>query len=306
MLARLLWLCCWILAAGCSSAPAIVAGWESRVVSVAEQAPAEFSGAATILDGFDPPGKTGRYATGDRALFGLEFHDGSRVQRWTMLLDVVESTVREDGEPLIRLGTIVSRNSDGTTDRLAFVSELLELRATRLDSDHRVQAESTIRIPRQFLSSGLAAACEVCQDWQPGTELSSEDNAAGLRGMTACRALFDVIQNDEMLSDVLWQIARKPSAWSVVTRGGVAVKIETSPNRAVPLEGRPGSPGTVYRLPIVISANDEPALLVVADVTEPHSPWNLAAGLVAISAQRPGEPDVRLHARLLAARRAPE
>src|SRR5690606_2169960 len=90
-----------LLAAACSSGPGLVDGWETDIASGGELS---FAGAATILEGFDPAGGTSRFEKGDQALFGFEFHDGPRVQRWTLLLEVVEPTARENGEPVLRLG----------------------------------------------------------------------------------------------------------------------------------------------------------------------------------------------------------
>lgn len=59
-----------------------------------------------------------------------------------------------------------------------------------------------------------------------------------------------------------------------------------------------------FELPVQLTVNRVPALRCKFFVTEPKSPLNLCAGVVAVTAWHPRDPDTELRMRLLAARRA--
>lgn len=264
-----------------------------------------FEGARAILDGIDPGQSADRLERGDRALYGLTFDDGTgEPERWLMLVEVVEPIVERDGEPLIRINGMSLSVSGGERQTVSSVSEIAKLRLTRLALDGTEKGRSELDLPREPLTFGLARACAIYDAPGAAQHLSKDD--VRILGMTilSAEALFDIVQRDELLADLMWQAARSPSLWSIVSSG---FRVDVGLSIALDNSVRVGEVGTrgdpIYRFPIEIRANDEPALLVLADVTEPRSPWNVAAGVVGLTVRRPGDDDARLTVRLLAARR---
>ena len=296
-----------LLASGCAGTPAVPDRWFADLDASPTATSADFPGSDAILTGFAEPGDGQIYRAGDRALYGLEFANGQSITRWTMLVEVVDPAVHKDGEPLITIGTMTLTGSDGRSVTIPLVSEVLRLRLTRFDESGHPTATSELDVARDCLTFGFARGCEVFQGWVRGERPATDDELRTTgETVSACESLFRLVQEDDLLADVLWQIARTPSVWSVVTHGGVDVGIDLKLDASQPFTASVPGLGTRYRLPLEIQANDEPSLLVVADVVEPRSPWNVAAGVVALTARRPGDESANLSVRLLAAQRAPD
>jgi len=108
------------------------------------------------------------------------------------------------------------------------------------------------------------------------------------------------------LRDVLFSVAKRPSVWSVVSRfgrldadfrfrsGGVTVSPDSP-------EGFAGV-GRSHVVPFDFVLNGDIVLSCSTLVAEARTPLRLCGGIVAIVATSPENPDVRLVARVLAAR----
>jgi hypothetical protein len=114
-----------------------------------------------------------------------------------------------------------------------------------------------------------------------------------------------VILSRPELVDILWRIADKPSAWSIIKNGGsVAVGINSDEDPAVADSASWALPGyALFRFPVVISLNQKPALRCALIVTSPRPPLLTCAGIVGIAAEPAENSDRRLEIRVVAAHR---
>lgn len=113
-----------------------------------------------------------------------------------------------------------------------------------------------------------------------------------------------VILSSPELVDILWRVADKPSAWSIIKNGGsIAVGINSDEDPALADSASWALPGySVFRFPVVIALNQKPALRCALIVTSPRPPLLPCAGIVAIAAEPAGNSDKRLEIRVVAAR----
>jgi hypothetical protein len=115
-----------------------------------------------------------------------------------------------------------------------------------------------------------------------------------------------VVLSSSELVDILWRVADKPSAWSIIKHGGsVAVGIRSNEDPAVVDSASWALPrNALYRFPIVIDLNEKPALRCTLVVTDPHPPLLTCAGIIGIAAEPAENSDKRLEIRVVAAHRA--
>lgn len=178
----------------------------------------------------------------------------------------------------------------------AFVSP--DLLAIGLEESCRTNLDLTSRYPAP--PPGTTA---------PPATLTEAEERAMLTFMPALMSFYDVVQNTPGLRDILWSLIEKPSAWSVVKRGGrVDTNLELGDNSVAPtgIPGWPGSTPPRYRMSFALSFNGHPALNCSLFVTAPVTPLLTTAGIVALVAEPPGRTDKHLEIRLVAARRGPE
>jgi hypothetical protein len=174
----------------------------------------------------------------------------------------------------------------------------------------------------EFLGLGLDAACRLSLRMHEGTEaapsggpaakppmpLSESDERTLFGTAPALAAFVQGIQATPALSEIFWAITKRPSAWTIVRHGGNLVfSVATTGEGGVvaaagwPLLGLP-----VYRMPLLLSFYQEPALRFTLFVTAPRPPLLATAGIVGIIAEPPRAEGKRLEIRLLAGRRAPD
>jgi len=171
----------------------------------------------------------------------------------------------------------------------------------------------------EFLGLGLDSACSIVlnafensePNEVPKTVTLSEQQERTFAGLSpALNAMFESIQNTPGLREILWEIAEKPSVWSIVRRGG---KIEPSMDLGdksrwgivAPLTWAPaGVP--IYRLSPSLLLNRKLAVDFSLIVVAPRPPLLTTAGVIGIVATSPGSKSKRLDIRVLAARRASE
>ncbi|MGA7726271.1 MAG: hypothetical protein WCA95_13430 [Opitutaceae bacterium] len=115
-----------------------------------------------------------------------------------------------------------------------------------------------------------------------------------------------VILSRPELVDILWSVADKPSAWSIVMHGGnIAVGITSDEDPAVADSASWALPGhALFRFPVVIHLNGIPALRCALIVTSPRPPLLACAGIVGIAAEPAENSDRRLEIRVVAAHRS--
>lgn len=152
---------------------------------------------------------------------------------------------------------------------------------------------------QSHLETGFVTACEASAGPVTG-EVEREQSDAHV----ALVAFLGVIQNDEHLRSIFWQILRMPTLWSIITNFGVRIRLapEFGDARATSasVDHRPTK---AWNMPLQVLGNGSPVLLSNLRVVAPSSPRALCAGVVSLVVVRPGDPDMYLTTQLLAARR---
>jgi hypothetical protein len=117
-------------------------------------------------------------------------------------------------------------------------------------------------------------------------------------------ALLRVVQDDDVLAALLWQVIEKPSVWSVVASLGVSVTLQPQFFVAEHVE-QPACGGVKpWRLPMSVVVNDQPALQTELFVAPAVRPFALCGGILGITAWHPRDPSRQASLLLLAARTA--
>ena len=178
---------------------------------------------------------------------------------------------------------------------------LAEVNRGRPESERGGIGLSTQPFPAEQVAAARATAEAA------GVTVDDERAFAGL--MPALAGFFSVAESTPGLREIMFEIVEKPSAWSLLKRGGrvepfFSLNLEhvtVPPPRA---DGR-----EVYQLPVGLALNDRPALACTFEVTAPLPPLLTSAGIVTLTATPPvaeGEtPPKRLVVQVAAARRAP-
>lgn len=274
---------------------------------------ADFPGASRLLAGFDAAGDD-TWRAGDEVLFGLQLRSGTDVQRWLLHLRLIEpKAIARAGEgapehsPLPPLQ--FTFHVAGAPRQYASVPS--RAIATVCDADGNVLGRSEPVLPRDFLARGFAEACGAVMSWLPRSHdaesvdrfLRDKETLFAEATITAV-ALLRVVQDDRVLSPLLWQVMEKPSLWSVVSSLGVSVTLQPNFHVAAHVE-QPACGGvSPWRVPMAVLVNDQRALDTELSVVPAVRPFALCGGIVGITARNPHDPTREASLVLLAARTA--
>ncbi len=295
-----------ILLGACAGAAPSVEWWTAAAAHDDDTRidPAAFPFATQLVDGLDAPGPAEHLTAGDRALFAVELRDVDATPRWLLLVEIVEPAISTPVGPVFAMGSITVRTDSGREREANVFSRVGGLRLTRFDLDGRELARSEIQVPHLALEHGFAKACVMHELHGLGlpTATDAELDSFG-KTIVSLQAVLQIVRSDAQLAAILQSVARAPSLLSIVGNLGVRVAIVPDFIHAHRLGPWPADGDPLWRIPLTITANDEPAVLALVDVVEPRSPWNLSAGLVRLTARRPGDERARLVMQLLAARR---
>ncbi len=278
---------------------------------------ADFPGGPSVLEGFDAlePGSTWR--AGDEVLFGLRLRRGQTARHWLLHLRVTEPVaIARDGDELARGKHLPpvewTIRINGEAQR--FSSARCRALATVLDARGNVLGRSEPQLPRDFLAGGFGAACElVAQGAQ--RRARGDQVAAFYRGLemrpfsdatVTAVALLQVVQDDDVLSPLLWEVIERPSLWSIVANLGARVILRPRFHAAVERASAvPAVAPTAWQVPMSLLVNDETVLVVDLFVTPSAPPVALCGGVLGAIARHPRDADVEFSLLLLAARRGP-
>ena len=286
-------------------------------VAVAEVATAaDFPGAAAVLAGFDPLEPGAPWRGGDEVLFGLRLRRGHTARHWLLHLRLTEPiAIARAGDDAGRPGThlpplewTIRINGEPQV----FSSARCRTLATVLDAQGNVLGRSEPELPRDFLATGFGEACEL-------VARGAQHRPRGDRGVAFYRgldvrpfseatvtavALLQVVQDDHVLSPLLWEVIERPSLWSVVTNLGARVILRPRFHAAVEVPSAvPAVAHTVWQVPMGLLVNDETALAIDLFVTPAAPPVSLCGGVLGATARHPHDPDLEFAVLLLAARR---
>ena len=300
-----------LLALGaCSAAPSTDGWWRAAGAVDAEtrlDSPV-FHGAAQLLSGFDAPTERDRLEDGDRALFAVELREsGEEPSRFLIRVAVASAAVRHGGQEMVWTMSYRMNSTSGKSEVFREVCRLVQLHVSRHDLDGTQEAESDVYLGRAALETGFAETCATFVETGAGPEVTLSSEQAHDIGLSvmSLRALMTIVESDRQLSELLQRVARRPSLASIISNFGVEIGIEAELHNAQRIAVPEVAGAEAWRVPLVIRANGEPAVLVLAEVVTPRSPWNLSAGVVRLTARRPGDEEARLVMQAIAVRHCP-
>jgi len=270
----------------------------------------DFPAPARMLRGFDRRGGAEDWRAGDEVLFGLRLRKGGTERHWLLQLRVLDPLVANDaGEhPNVEWWLRINGQQEH------FTSRQCRIEAVVMDSEGQVLGRSQPRLPRDFLTSGVAGACRLIDERVP-QEMRGITGPSGevvlpvatreLAEATVCAvSMLQVVQEDDVLAPLLWEVVEKPSLWSVVTNLGASVVLRPEFQRVArersPL---PGNYDPTWSLPMELEVNDKAALSLELLVAESSPPFAVCGGLFGATARHPRDAGVEFSLLLLSARR---
>lgn len=276
----------------------------------------EFPGANHLLHGFGARSSDAEWRCGDSVLFGLRLRRGETSERWLLHVVVTEPEAKAErvgdeaeGEPLPPVSWPIK--VDGTTEY--FRSSLCRVAVTVAAADGTVLAETHPLLPRDFLQHGFAPALKQVQrvmrdhpERLGRQEFYANLNSRALAEAVVCAvALVQVVQDDEVLSPILWQVVQRPPLLSVFTNFGVNVVIEPRFHDAARAEVPVGLErrGPVWNVPMRLLVNDSLALTADLLVGSSDAPLATCGGILGVAARHPSDPSIEFSMLLLAAQR---
>lgn len=237
------------------------------------------------------------FRLGDGAVYGLRLVAGTAVEEWLVSLEV------EKAAPDV----MILHRFDLSGREVAIGTSSVGVRATVHDREGRVVQSSTSSVGEAFLRAGSLEACDLvgARGWRTGTAAQPTDAEASIlvRGVMGMYQLFGVLRENEALGPLLLQVVRRPSLLSIIANGGVTLQLEARLEEAVQVDPTPFGAPRAMRYPVRILANGTLALEAAFFVVAPQPPNHLSAGVVAIDAWHPDEPERRFTMRLLGGRR---
>lgn len=251
----------------------------------------------------------GAMRTGDQAWLALELRDDGSRRQWLLELLALSE------ESLEVQQTMTLDALDGRKFTLSSGMTMLAVTVHgpfTADAGATVPSSATaVAVPGTFLREGLAGACEVgLRSWR---SLESNDPAqvrtvsdADMRtycsGFATLVAFLQLVQNNDVLSSVLWEVIDKPSPLAVLF-AGFSISLGIDPHfHSIEVVERPvPNVGVGYRLPLDLRINDTPALRMELLVVSPDPPLQICGGIVAIEGRHPARPNRRLSLWLVAA-----
>ena len=291
-------LSCLLVIAGCRT-PALK-------LEIAESAPelVAFHPPEGMLTGFDAPGETA-IRDGDQILLGVRLTDTKLEKTWFIHLTMLADMAMREGRALNYVGTWTITDSGGRRT-VRYPSWLVPARLKLLDAEGKELGSSVILLPARFLQRGFFAASRMgralpATKWRPETRTQYEQV---LIGASTLLTLMQMIQDEKLLADILWQVVAYPSLLGIVMNLGVRVAVTPSFEVSKPTKVTIGD--QVHegeRFPFAITANAEPAFLAELTAIAPSSPMTATGGMWRIIGHQAGRKTRQLEIRVLAARR---
>lgn len=238
---------------------------------------------------------------GDEVTYELTLDQSARSRRWTLRFVVVEVEPLDSAQPVPSSQGV---DRDGESARFSTARTWMDIYVTD-DDPARPARVTRDSIRTDHLVTGLFFAAEVLERVlraMAGHEEAEIDGEVFGNALGSFMAVMEVLQDNDELAPILWEVIEKPSVWSVVTQG---VRLGLSMDVAKPwTTGIPEAAGPAFRLPVSLSVNDQPALRVSALVVESRAPITTGAGILSLVAERPDGSGTRARMRLIGARRA--
>jgi len=149
------------------------------------------------------------------------------------------------------------------------------------------------------------AELNACRKWFTRFTLSPVEERAENEGFFAATTFFDVARSVPQLNNLAQEVMVMPSLVSLVTHVGLNTSyvfgwVEV---KAVATDRVPMAQPT-YEFPVNVFFNGKHGAAATLTVTKPRPPLQVCGGIMAISAEYPGDPDRRFRLRVIAARPA--
>lgn len=263
-----------------------------------------------LLQGFDAAQADGDWRVGDEVLFGLRLLRDGEVRHWLLHVRLTEPLARSsDASPLPPVDWSIRINGEPQQ----FASRPCRVVATVMD-EHGVElGRSEPILPRDFLARGIAGACRLVHEHLSGAGVLERrrryrriDVRPLAEGTVSAVALLQVVQQDDVLAPLLWQVVSGPSLWSVLRNLGARVVLRPRFHELAEVPSPVAAVrGSAFVLPLTLSVNDEAALAVDLFVAAAAPPFALCGGVLGATARHPTDPGLALSIRLLSARRGP-
>lgn len=255
---------------------------------------AEFPGARAILQGFTAPTQREEWRAGESILYALRLEHGVDCERWLVRLSVADAEVAFARDDALTLG--VSIGDEGS---VTLMSAYRRYAVAVFQADGTPLGESLVKVPYDFLRFSFLDACAALKR-RPLRD-ADKTNVAGAHA--ALISFLSILQEDPVLSPILWRVVDRPSVLSVIASFGASLGIAADLESAVP-EPTPGVSGwnrDAVRFPLTLTINGGRALDARILATDPLVPLRMGGGIVSVEATRPSNPAVRFTAQVLAA-----
>ena len=258
--------------------------------TAAASQPAEFPGAAALLSGFDLGGERG-LRHGDRLLYGVTLHDGERVTRRMLRLEV------DRDDPELRTRLLHVTQNETKQPIAARPSRPMGLLLLLADADGNELQRSRIDTYDAHLESSFVAGVLAHQRNEP------------LPVAVALLQLFEICKllgSDAVLKRMLGEVSSPPLDIRLLWRR--TLRLEPGFEHARPCTAPAptgGGPEPEFDLPFDLYLNDSLLVRCSAAIAVPRGPTAAAAGIIRLSAQQAEQPGPRLELELLGAARGP-
>lgn len=293
-----LWRWCAITAAcltGCASVDPDPL-WATRAIPAVEAG--AFVVPAALECGWDASSEPAAIRGGDRVLVGMRILEGDSTRVWFIAITVLDPAAQS------------------YTTKYGDVHDMADLEVIVHDHAGTVIGRDVVRVSVVDLKHGLVRPClpevraaESANVWEAAGR-GREAFPPSILGSLALRNFLGVVRKSAPLNELLLAFVQKPSLWSIVTNMAIKVSLQTQFDRAEVVH-ESGTAHTLsagylaprFAIPFELSVNETPAMRSKLYVTEPVSPLTLCAGVVAVAAHHPRDPERRLDLRVLGARR---
>jgi hypothetical protein len=303
---------------------AAAAGSESAPIAPVVPLPAVpiwASGHGVALGQFADPADTTASRTGDTVTFLVSLRERNDVRQWLVQFQIADPTDAErKRKPPLDLFIQLNGGEKlwfSNSHRLALDIQTTGPFSSAHPGDVPATKPARTMISPDLLGLGLDQSCRASIKWfrnftgaapkekPPAPSLEEQRVLIGF--FPALMAFFEGVEKTPGLRDILWDIVEKPSVWSIVRRGGRVdggFEFKETPTLVDLGSERLGTAAEVFRMPLKMALNDQPALRCALIVTAPKPPLLTCAGIIGIEADPPEESAKHLSIRLIASRRA--
>jgi len=136
--------------------------------------------------------------------------------------------------------------------------------------------------------------------------ITPDDERAMAGWYPAMYSYFDSVGQTPNLDTIMLKVIRLPSLWSIVKHAGINANFTLGLHDVAPLAMPSGwdPPGhaPVYKLPLSLALNDEPAINATLFVTDPRPPLLACGGIIGFIAEDPVNTENYLTLRIISAR----